>query len=74
MIIKMDNEEESNDVEQEAEPMTKTLKILLFCESMKRLSPHQLSLKGEMKDCIISYTDLLSLDLIPTRYEKDVVL
>ena len=39
-IPKMDNEEESNDVEQEAEPKVEIPKVLLFHERMKRLSPH----------------------------------
>ena len=39
-ITEMDNEEESNDVEQEAEPKVEIPKVLLFHEKMKRLSLH----------------------------------
>ena len=39
-IIEMDDEEESNDVEQEAKPKVEIPKVLSFCVRMKRLSPH----------------------------------
>ena len=49
-ITKMDNEEESKDVEQGTEPIVELTKALSFFERMKRLSPHQLPLKERMKD------------------------
>ena len=55
----MDGEKESNDKEQEVKAMVEPLRTLFFCERMKRLSPHCLPQKKRMKDCIISYVDLL---------------
>ena len=40
-IIKMDDEEESNDVEQGTKPMAELTKVLSFRKRMKRLSPHR---------------------------------
>ena len=45
MVIETDNEEESHDIEQKAKLVVESQKILLFCERMKRLSPHWLPLK-----------------------------
>ena len=70
-IIKLDDEEESNDVEQEAE--IEIPKVLSFCERMKRLSLHRLPLKERMKDQTISYVDLFHLDLFPARLEENHV-
>ena len=70
-IIKMDNEEELKDVEQGTEPMVELTKALLFSERMKRLSPHRLPLKEQMKDRTISYVDLLRPDPLPSRLEED---
>ena len=39
-ITEVDNEKESNDVEQEAEPKVEIPKVLSFCERIKRLSLH----------------------------------
>ena len=74
MITEMDNDEESKDVEQGTEPMAELTKVLSFCERMKRLSPHRLSLKERMKDRTISYVDLLHLDPHPARLEEDPML
>ena len=49
--------------------MAEFTKVLLFCERMKRLSPHRLPLKERIKDRTISYVDLLHLDPLPTRLE-----
>ena len=68
-ITEMDDEKESNNVEQGAEPMAELTKVLSFRERMKRLSPHWLSLKERMKDRIISYVDLFCPDPLPTRLE-----
>ena len=73
-INEKDNEEESNDVEQEVEPMAEATKVLSFCERMKRLSPHRLPLKERMKDSTISYVDLLCPDPLPTRVEDSIPL
>ena len=70
-IIEVDNEEESNDLKQEAEPMVEIPKVFLFCERMKRLSPHRLPLKERMKDRTISYVDLLCLNPLPVRLKQD---
>ena len=70
-ITEMDDEEESNDVEQEAKPKVEIPKVLSFCERMKRLSLHQLPLKEWMKDQTINYVDLLRPDQLPTRLEED---
>ena len=72
-ITKVDDEEESNGMEQEAEPKVEISKVLLFCKRMKRLSPHRLPLKKRMKDQTISYVDLLCPDFLPTRLEEDHV-
>ena len=69
MITETDDEKESNNVEQGAEPMAEATKVLSFRERMKRLSPHWLPLKERMKDQTISYVDLLHPDLFPTRVE-----
>ena len=45
MIIEVNNEEESNDVEQEAKPKVEISKVLSFRERMKRLFLHRLPLK-----------------------------
>ena len=50
MIIEVNDKEESNDLEQEAEPKVEIPKALSFRERMKRLSPHRLPLKERMKD------------------------
>ena len=49
-ITEVDDEEESNDVEQEAKPKVEIPKVLSFHERMKRFFPHQLLLKEQMKD------------------------
>ena len=72
-IVEINNEEESNDVEEEAEPKVEIPKVLSFCESMKRLSPHRLSLKEWMKDRTIRYVDLFRPDLLPARLEENCV-
>ena len=69
----MDDEEESNNVKQEAEPKAKIPKILSFCERMKRLSPHRLPMKEQMKDQTVCYVDLLCPDPLPPRLEDDFV-
>ena len=48
--IEVDDEEESIEVEQEAEPKVEIPKVLSFCKRMKRLSSHRLQLKEQMKD------------------------
>ena len=73
MIIEVDNDEESNDVEQEVKPKVEIPKILSFRERMERLSPHRLSLKERMKDQTISYLDLLRSDALSTRLEENRV-
>ena len=70
-ITKMDDEEESKDVEQGTEPMAELTKALSFSERMKRLSPHRLPLKEWMKDRTISYVDLFHPDPLPARLEED---
>ena len=70
-IIEMDDEEESNDMEQGTESMAELTKVLSFYERMKRLSPHWLPLKERMKDQTISYVDLLRPDPLPARFEED---
>ena len=74
MIVKMNGEEESNNMEQEIELITKHLKNLSFCEKMKRLFPNCLPLKKWMKDCTIINVDLLCQDPIPTRFDNDPIL
>ena len=69
MITEVDDEEESNDVEEGDEPMAELTKVLSFCERMKRLSLHWLPLKERMKDQTISYVDLLCPNPLPTRLE-----
>ena len=71
MLTDMDNDEESNDVEQGIEPMAELTEVLSFCERMKRLSPHRLPLKERMKEQTISYVDLLRPDALLTRLEQD---
>ena len=58
----MDNEGELNDGEQEAKLMAKPPKNLSFCERIKKLFLHHSLLKEWMKDCTISYEDLLCLN------------
>ena len=70
-ITEMDDEEESNNVKQGAEPMAKFTKVLSFHERMKRLSPNWLSLKKRMKDRTITYVDLLCPDPLPARLEEN---
>ena len=70
-ITEMDDGEELKDVEQRTEPMAMLTKDLLFCERMKRLSPHRLPLKERMKDQTINYVDLLRPDPLPARLEED---
>ena len=72
-ITKMDNEEESNDVEQGVEPMAELTKIFSFCERMKRLSRHWLPLKERMKDQTIIYVILLCPNSFPARLEEDPI-
>ena len=72
-ITEVDDEEESNDMEQEAEPKVEIPKVLLSCERMKRLPPHRLLLKEWMKDQTISYVDLLRPDLFLARLEEKPV-
>ena len=72
-ITEVDDEEESNDVEQEAKPKVEIPKVFSFRERMKRLSPHRLLVKERMKDQTISYVDLLHPDLLPARLEEDRV-
>ena len=67
----MDNDKESNDMEQGTEPMAELIEVLSFCERMKRLSPHRLPLKERMKDQTINYVDLLRLDPLSARLEED---
>ena len=71
--IEMDDEEESNGEEQEVEDVADLPRTLSFCEKMKRLSPHCLPLKERMKDCTISYVDLLCPDPLPPRSKDDLV-
>ena len=71
-IIEMDDEEESNDVEQETEPVAEATKVFSFRERMKRLSPHRLPLKERMKDQTINYVDLLRPNPLPTRVEDSI--
>ena len=71
-ITETNDEEESNDVEQEAEPMAEKTKVLSFRERMKRLSSHRLPLKERMKDRTISYIDLLRPNPLPTRVEDPI--
>ena len=72
-ITKMDNDKESNDVEQGTKPMAELTEVLSFCERIKRLFLHQLPLKKRMKDQTISYVDLLCLDSLPARLEEDLM-
>ena len=65
--IQMDSEEESNDKEEEVKAVADPLKTLLFFEKMKRLSPHRLPLKEQMRDHTINYVDLLCSNLFPPR-------
>ena len=51
--IEMDDEEESKNEEQEVKEVVEPLRILLFCERMKKLSLHFLLPKKWMKDCTI---------------------
>ena len=60
--IKMGGEEESNGEEQEVKDVADPPRTLSFCEKMKKMSPHCLLLKERMKDCTISYVDLLRPD------------
>ena len=69
----MDNEEESNNVEQGPEPMAKLPKVLSFCERMKRMSPHRLLLKKRMKDQTTNYIDSLCPDPFSARLEEDSI-
>ena len=70
-ITEMDDDEESNDVEQGTEPMAELTEVLSFRERMKRLSLHRLPLKERMKDQTISYVDLLRPNPLPARLEED---
>ena len=65
--IEMDGEEESNGEDEEVKDVADPSRALSFREKMKRLSPHRLPLKEWMKDCIISYVDLLCPDPLPQR-------
>ena len=69
----MDGEKELNDEEQEVKVMAEPLRTLLFWNRMKILLPHHLSLNKRMKDCTISYVDLLRLDPFPPRLDEDQV-
>ena len=53
-IEDMDSEDNSATMEKEAKVVEKSLKALSFCKRMKRLLPHCLPLKEQMKDCTIS--------------------
>ena len=68
-IINMDDDKESNDVEQGTEPMAELIEVLSFRERMKRLSLHWLPLKERMKDQTISYVDLLRPNPLLARLE-----
>ena len=69
----MNDEEESNDVEQETEPKVEIPKVSSIYERMKRLSLHRLPLKEQMKNQTISYLDLLLLNLFLARLEENHV-
>ena len=71
--IEMDGEEESNGEDEEVKDVADPSRALSFCEKMKRLSPHRLPLKERMKDCTISYVDLLRSDPLPRRDNDDPV-
>ena len=49
--------------------MVKSPRTLSFCERMKRLSPHCLSLKEWMKYGTITYIDLLHPNLLLARMD-----
>ena len=69
----MNGEKESNDKEQEVKDVADPPRTLSFCEKIKKLSPHCLPLKERMKDCTISYVDLLYLDSLLPRSDDDPV-
>ena len=73
MAEKMAGEEESNDKEHEVKLVAEPLRTLSFCERMRRLLLHCLPLKKWMKDCIISYVDLLYPDPLPPRSNEYLV-
>ena len=65
--IEMDGEEESNEEEQEVKDVADLPRTLLFRKKMKKLLPHRLPLKEQMKDQSISYIDLLCPDCGSTK-------
>ena len=67
-INDVDSDDNSDDVEDIAVESSKTLS---FREKMKRLSPHRLPLKEQMKDQTISYVDLLRSDPLPPRTNNE---
>ena len=71
--IEMDSEEESNGEDEEVKDVADPSRALSFREKMKRLSPHRLPLKERMKDCTISYMDLLRPDPLPRRDNDEPV-
>ena len=71
--IEMDGEEESNGEDEELKDVADPSRALSFREKMARLSPHRLPLKERMKDCAISYVDLLRPEPLPPRRNDDPV-
>ena len=60
-------------MEQEAEPKVEIPNVLSFRKKMKRLSPHRLPMKEQIKNQTISYVDLFYLDPLLARLEENRV-
>ena len=69
-INDVDSDDNSDDVE-EVNIAMESSKTLSFRERMKRLLPHRLPLKEQMKDQTISYVDLLRSDPLPPRTNNE---
>ena len=67
----MDSEDESIAIEREAKVVEKSLRALVFGKKMKRLSPHYLLLKEQMKDHTIRYVNVLCPDTFLATIEKE---
>ena len=71
--IKIDSEEESHDEEKDEKVVEDPMKNLSFVKKMNRLSPHRLLLSKWMKDCTISYVDLLCPDSLPPKSDEELM-
>ena len=65
--IEMDDDGKSNQEEEKMKDVEDLLGTLSFLEKIRILLPHCLPLKERMKDCTISYVDLLCRDPLPPR-------